>query len=167
MKLKILAIFAIILSGCQHAPEVIRTGTICVEPTVYTEFKTNDYVDVRPDVAERIAADVTKEIKKRMETGSALKLTACPLSDYQLFSSVSKIYTETKDFVNPWTGRRSRLREYNVSVEWSLKNKDKKAIITSSNDKDEVNISDIVSDISENIVKDIRTIDPAESAKQR
>jgi hypothetical protein len=91
MKLFILALLVCtIMAGCASHP--LRTGKIVVTPFDTKDYKTNNPMQVRDDVAERLSRDLQKSIIKYINEDSKMTMAKdCSDGDYILTGRFEQI----------------------------------------------------------------------------
>jgi hypothetical protein len=117
MILMILAVFT--LAGCASHP--MRTGKIVVNQFETKDYKTNNPIQVKDDVAERISRDLHKAVLKYLGEDSKMTLAHdCSDGDYVLTGRFEKIDSKIDSHWRIVTITINQ--EFDVDIEGVLKN---------------------------------------------
>ena len=148
-----------LMCGCFLTPTVNMTGSICVQPSIVTEYKTNDFIKVTSDLTNRIASEFDKEMKKTITSESKMQVVDCGASDYELITSFNTIKIEGQgslSLIPNIVGRSNQKTNYALTVDYRLKSKEVPLILSGDVHNDRDDISDLLTSLSREIVDNIK-----------
>lgn len=148
------SLLILLIVSCSHAP---RKGSVYINKFEVDNLKTNDPINIKLDVVQYIREALYKELQRSLiEESNMMLATSCDNAEYKLTGDFLTINTEEE---GKFIGKTRR--KYKVEVAGRLLRCDNNGIATDfSQEKDSDNLTEIIDDLADHIIDDVRYIDP-------
>lgn len=150
----ILLILAFIVTGCAQHP--MRTGQIVINKFDIKDYQTNNPLQVKDDVVERLSGDLHKALLKYIPQDSKMTVSKeCKEGDFELTGKFEKVDVKIDSHFRLVTIKVTQ--EFSVDVSGELKKcKTGEVIARFESDKDNEDMKSVIDDLAENVVHKIK-----------
>lgn len=157
MKKIILAAVAVsVLTGC--AATTPRLGTIVINKFASDVYETNNPMQVKDDVVERLSRDLHKSILKHIKSDSKLEIVPdCSTGDFELTGKFEKVNVEIDSHYRFVTIKVSQ--EFKVDIVAELKScKTGELLVALDPGADDEDMASLIDSLGEDIVGEISRV---------
>ncbi|KAA0894263.1 hypothetical protein [Oryzomonas rubra] len=149
MKSLAVILMCIFVLGCSKP---YRTGSVCVEPFLTSNYSTSDPIVVKQDIVDAIEPHMRKEILKQILKGTKLQTKSeCTSVEYILSGNIVSVDTGSVQR-NMFAGQRYSSQNYTIEVAGTLKS------VKSNSDVTKFNVSSSGSLIDSSLRKTLEEI---------
>jgi hypothetical protein len=153
MKKLIIGMAIVVMAGCANHP--MRTGKLVVNQFEAKSYTTNNPMQVKDDVAERLSENLRTEILRRLSKDTKMTMAKdCGDGDFELTGRFTEINSEIESH---WRFILMTMNQkFDVYVTGSLKKcKTGETIAKFELDNDDENMTAVIDDIGKNVVGNI------------